>query len=207
MTPDEFTSELVLRGYCAGLFPMGEPDGQIAWYSPDPRGVFEFDRFQISRSLRQTVRKGLFEIRFDTAFDSVMRCCAERPDEGTWITEPIFRVYNELHQAGLAHSVEAWQGTQLAGGLYGVTIGAAYFGESMFFRVRDASKVALVALMRHLQTREYELVDTQWLTPHLASLGAVEIPRREYLRRLRTAIDKPRSFRADQSPNRAMLRD
>ncbi|MFO0837385.1 MAG: leucyl/phenylalanyl-tRNA--protein transferase [Phycisphaerae bacterium] len=194
MRENELTADRVVHGYCSGYFPMGQDDGEIAWYSPDPRCIFEFERFHVPRSLRQTVRQGRFEIRVNSAFAEVMRACAERPDEGTWITQPIFDVYRELHRAGLAHSLEAWQDGQLVGGLYGVTIGAAYFGESMFHRARDASKVALVFLIERLAQRGYVLVDTQWRTQHLSRFGVVEIGRDEYLSRLSKAIRLPRAF-------------
>jgi leucyl/phenylalanyl-tRNA--protein transferase len=139
------------------------------------------------------LRRGEFEIRGNTAFEEVMRACTKRR-EGTWISPEIIRVYSELHRHGHAHSVEAWQDGRLAGGLYGVTLGAAFFGESMFHRVTDASKVALVALVERLRERGFELLDAQWSTPHLERLGAVEIPRSQYLERLAQAVLKPRSF-------------
>ncbi len=191
---EAFSAELVLRGYCAGLFPMADPRGRIAWFSPDPRCIFEYERFHVPRTLRQVVRQQRFEIRIDTAFEDVIRACGERP-EGTWISPRILSVYVQLHRAGFAHSVECWKDGGLAGGLYGVAIGGAYFGESMFHRVRDASKVALVALMERLKSRGYTLVDTQWRTPHLSRFGVVEIPRDEYLRRLEAALALRCSFR------------
>ena len=176
-----------------GLFPMADEDGEIGWYSPDPRCVFEFDRFHIPHGLKPVLRRGVFEVRVDTAFEDVIQACADR-DEGTWISPEIMRVYTELHHLGFAHSVETWRDGRLAGGLYGVAIGGAFFGESMFHRVTDASKVALVALMRRLEQRGFTLVDTQWATPHLQRFGAVEIPRDEYLRRLDRAIGLACSF-------------
>jgi leucyl/phenylalanyl-tRNA--protein transferase len=185
--------QLVLAGYRAGVFPMGDGSGETYWFSPNPRAVFEFDRFHIPRSVRQIIRRGDFEVRFDTAFDSVINACTQRP-EGTWISPEILGVYTELHNLGYAHSVESYHGGRLAGGLYGVAIGGAFFGESMFHRQTNASKVALVALMDRLQRRGFALVDTQWITPHLARFGAVEIPRREYLARLKRATQLDRSF-------------
>jgi len=185
---------MVLYGYSIGFFPMADPDGQIHWYSPDPRAVFELDGLRIPRSLRKTLRRNVFEIRVDTAFEQVIRACADRP-EGTWISAEIRDLYVRLHQMGFAHSVEAWKDGQLAGGLYGVALRGAFFGESMFYRVTDASKVALVALVERLRRRGYALLDTQWITPHLRRLGAVEIPRREYLRRLRDAMELECRFR------------
>lgn len=178
---------------------MADSDGRIGWYSPNPRGVFEFDRFRIPRSLRKLIRRGVFEVRIDTTFESVMRACADRP-EGSWISEQIIDLYTRLHDAGFAHSVEAWHDGELAGGLYGVVIGGAFFGESMFHRRTDASKVALAALIERLEQRNFALIDTQWITPHLASLGAVEIPRGEYLERLASAIRLDCRFSDDREP-------
>ena len=179
---------LILRAYQEGLFPMGMEDGEIGWFSPDPRGVIPLDTFHASDRLRRIVRQGKFRVEIDRAFETVMRECAERPEEGTWITEEIVESYVELFRLGHAHSVEAWQGDALVGGLYGVRLGGAFFGESMFHRVTDASKVALVALVDRLTSHGFTLLDIQWLTPHLATFGAVEIPRAEYLRRLRRAL-------------------
>lgn len=187
------TPEVMLSGYRAGIFPMADEFGRMRWYSPDPRCVLEFDRLKLSRSLRQTWRQRRFEIRVDTAFRDVLHHCADRP-EGTWISRELAEVYQQLHGLGLAHSVEAWRDGGLAGGLYGVALGGAFIGESMFYRVRDASKIALVALMERLEARGFVLVDCQWLTPHLASLGAIEIPRRTYLERLGRALDLPCRF-------------
>jgi len=187
------TPEMVLQGYCAGLFPMADETGAIHWFSPNPRCIFPLDRFHVPRSVRQTIRRGKFEVRVNTAFDEVIAGCADRP-EGTWISPQIMRVYRALHRLGYAHSVESWHQGQLAGGLYGVAIGGAFFGESMFTRVTDASKVALVALVERLRNRGFTLLDTQWQTPHLARFGAVNIPRAEYLRRLRSALALRVSF-------------
>ena len=142
----KLTPELILRGYCSGYFPMGDETGEIRWFSPDPRAVFEYERFHVPRSLRKTIDRGGFEIRINTHFRQVMLACADRPD-GTWITPPILENYCRLHARGLAHSVEAWRDAKLVGGLYGVAIGGAFFGESMFHRETDASKVALAWLM------------------------------------------------------------
>ena len=188
-----FTADLVLRGYCAGMFPMGDHAGRIAWFSPDPRCIFEYDRFHVSQTLRQTIRQKRFDIQVNSAFDDVIAACGDRP-EGTWISPRIRRVYCDLHRAGYAHSLEAWRDGTLAGGLYGVAIGGAFFGESMFTRTRDASKVALATLMERLKTRGFTLVDSQWSTPHLDRMGAVEIPRDEYLKRLAEAIELPVTF-------------
>lgn len=190
---EEFTPELVLHAYCAGAFPMGDERGRIRWFSPDPRCILDLDRFHVPRSLRKVCASGRFETRIDTAFSRVLAACADRP-EGTWISREIVRVYTALHRAGHAHSVESWRGGRLAGGLYGVSIGGAFFGESMFHRETDASKAALVALVERMRARGLVLLDTQWSTPHLEMFGAVEIPRSEYLRRLEAAIALPVRF-------------
>ncbi len=187
------TPQLVLHAYQVGAFPMGEPEGGIGWYSPDPRCVFPLERFHVPRTVRQVIARAVFEVRIDTAFDQVIAACADRP-EGTWISDDILAVYRTLHRRGYAHSVECWQKADLAGGLYGVALGGAFFGESMFTRISNASKVALAALVERLRARGFALLDTQWITPHLARFGAVEIPRREYLRRLRMALALPCRF-------------
>jgi leucyl/phenylalanyl-tRNA--protein transferase len=160
--------------------------GRIRWYAPDPRAIIPLDAFHVPRSLRQTVRTRLFEVTVNADFPAVIRACAER--EETWISAEIERAYTELHRLGLAHSVETWRDGRLAGGLYGVALGGAFFGESIFSRETDASKVALVALVERLRARGFVLLDTQFLTPHLARFGAVEIPRAEYERRLAAAL-------------------
>lgn len=186
-------AELLLAAYAAGYFPMAhERSGEIAWYSPDPRAVLPLEAFTISRSLRQTFAKNLFALRVNTAFEEVIRECAGRKE--TWISEDIVQSYLALHRLGYAHSVEAWREDLLAGGLYGVALGGAFFGESMFSRAANASKVALVHLVERLRSRRFELLDTQFVTPHLARFGAVEIPREEYLARLRSAVTKQRRF-------------
>jgi leucyl/phenylalanyl-tRNA--protein transferase len=190
---EQLTPELLLQAYRMGIFPMGEPDGQIYWYSPDPRAVIELDEFHVSKTLAQRYRQRRFEIRCDHAFDRVIAACADR-SEGTWISGQIVDAYTALHRAGHAHSVEAWQEDQLVGGLYGVTIGGAFFGESMFHRVTDASKVALVWLVERLRQRNYCLLDVQFITEHLARFGATQIPRDEYHRRLDEALDRDCTF-------------
>lgn len=185
--PTAITPQLVLQAYAAGAFPMGGPGGRIAWYSPDPRCIFDLERFNVPRSVARVIRAGAFEVRVNTAFGRVIRACADRA-EGTWITPAIMRLYTALHENGYAHSVEAWRDGKLAGGLYGVALGGAFFGESMFHTVTNASKVALVALVERLRARGFTLLDTQWSTPHLRMFGALEIPRAEYLRRLERAL-------------------
>lgn len=194
--PERLEPGFLVRAYASGIFPMADEVGAISWYSPDPRAVLEHDALRISRSLRATLRRERYEIRFDTAFEAVMRgCAAPRSGEsGTWISEEFVACYGALHCAGVAHSVEAWGDGGLAGGLYGVSIGAAFMGESMFSRAPDASKVCLVALVERLRARGFTLHDTQFITPHLARMGAVEIPRSLYLRRLREAIATPCRF-------------
>jgi leucyl/phenylalanyl-tRNA--protein transferase len=187
------TPELVLHAYRSGAFPMADEMGEILWFSPDPRCIFPLDAVRIPRSLRQVLRRGTFETRVNTAFGDVIAGCADRA-EGTWISDEIAALYTELHRRGHAHSVESWHAGQLAGGLYGVAIGGAFFGESMFARVTDASKVALVGLFERLRARGFTLLDTQWSTPHLVRFGAREIPRAEYLRRLGDALRRPVSF-------------
>jgi leucyl/phenylalanyl-tRNA--protein transferase len=188
--------ELLVSAYSSGWFPMAVEPGEIRWYSPDPRGIIPLDTFHASRRLSRLVRQGRFAIRVDTDFQAVIRACAEQRDEdGTWIDDEILDSYCMLHDRGLAHSVETWQNDQLVGGLYGVALGGAFFGESMFHRATDASKVALVALVERLRERGFVLLDTQWLTEHLTQFGAVEIPRRRYLRLLEVALRvEPRPF-------------
>ncbi len=173
---------------------MADPDegDAIYWYAPDPRAIIPLDTFYVSKNLAKLVRRGIFEIRYDTAFEAVMRGCANR--EKTWISEEIITAYTALHHLGFAHSVECWKDGHLAGGLYGVALGGAFFGESMFTRVRDASKVALVHLVERLRQNGFVLLDTQFITPHLARFGAVEIPRNEYERRLVYARQLPATW-------------
>ena len=188
----KLTPSLLVSAYAQGIFPM-DVDGSIEWFSPDPRAILPLDQLIVTRTLAQVCRRGTFKIRVNTAFLEVMRRCADR-DEGTWISPEIIDGYCELHRRGLAHSMEAWKGATLAGGLYGVSLGGAFFGESMFHRVRDASKVALVALVERLRNRGFSLLDVQFMTEHLRRFGAVEIRRRDYLRRLAAAIRRPCRF-------------
>ena len=184
--------EVLLQGYRLGVFPMAMEDGEIGWFSPDPRAILPLREFHVPHTLQRIMRKKVFEIRIDVSFTEVMRQCARRDE--TWISDEIIESYSRLHQLGHAHSVEAWQDGQLAGGLYGVSIGGAFFGESMFHHVRDASKIALLALVERLRERKFSLLDTQWVTAHLKQFGAVEIPRPEYLHRLSSAVNLPRTF-------------
>lgn len=176
----------LLNAYAKGIFPMGMPEGDLGWFSPDPRGVLPLEDFHVPHGLARALKKGTFEVRVNTVFGEVMRACAQR--EETWIDAEILASYEELHRLGFAHSVEAWREGRLVGGLYGVVLGGVFFGESMFHRETDASKVALHALVERLRLRGFVLLDIQWVTPHLATFGAVEIPRSVYLRRLRTAL-------------------
>jgi leucyl/phenylalanyl-tRNA---protein transferase len=198
----------ILEAYRMGLFPMADPrSGRLDWYAPDPRAVIPLEPggFHISRSLARRLRSGRFVMRTDTAFERVITCCAEpRPERPeTWIDERIIGAYTLLHRAGHAHCIEAWlqttQGEQLVGGLYGVSIGTAFFAESMFCRPEigdppggtDASKVCLAHLVSHVRARGYGLLDVQFRNPHIDQFGVVDVPRKEYMRRLRLAVDRP----------------
>jgi leucyl/phenylalanyl-tRNA--protein transferase len=177
---------LVINAYAQGIFPMADQFGRIRWFAPDLRAILEHENVCVSRSLRATLRKDVYEVRMDTDFELVMRRCAERED--TWINESFISAYTQLHYMGLAHSVEAWKDGELVGGLYGVALGGAFMGESMFSLATDASKVCLVALVAHLKERGYVLHDVQFWTPHLATLGVTEIPRKVYEQRLKKAL-------------------
>lgn len=179
--------DLLLHAYRQAVFPMAMEDGEIAWFSPDPRTVIPLDAFHVPHGLKRTLKKRPFEIRINTAFEAVMSGCAQR--EETWIDDRIRASYFELHRLGYAHSVESWQEGRLVGGLYGVALGGAFFGESMFHEVTDASKVALHALVERLRERGFSLLDTQWTTPHLTTFGAIEISRADYQRRLAACVD------------------
>ena len=185
-------SDLLLEAYRLGVFPMAMENGEIRWFSPEPRTILPLDAFHVPHGLKRERRAQAIEIRINTRFADVMRGCAARPD--TWINDEIIESYTRLHKLGAAHSVEAWSANELVGGLYGVTIGGAFFGESMFHRTTGASKVALWALVERLRERRFILLDTQWLTPHLEQFGAREIPRQLYLHLLAEAIDLPRTF-------------
>ena len=186
--------ETLLQAYSQGAFPMTDRDGRTRWYTADPRGILPLEQFHIPHTLSQTVKQGRFEVRFNYDFRATMRACMNVRDEGSWISEDLVRVYSQLHEMGFAHSVECWQKDQLAGGLYGVSLGAAFFGESMFHHQRDASKVALVHLVQRLREREFELLDTQATTPHLRRFGCIDIPASEYLVRLQKALKRRCEF-------------
>jgi leucyl/phenylalanyl-tRNA--protein transferase len=190
----KLTPELLLRAYAEGLFPMAErrSDPTLYWVSPEQRGIIPLDQFHVPHRLARTVRSGAFTITADRAFRDVMLACAApgpgRPE--SWINDEIVRLYTALHAGGHAHSIECWQDDELVGGLYGVRLGAAFFGESMFSRRRDASKVALVALVDRLRRGGFILLDTQFITAHLSQFGAIEIPRALYLARLHEALGR-----------------
>jgi leucyl/phenylalanyl-tRNA--protein transferase len=188
----------LLHAYRHGIFPWYDEGDPILWWSPDPRAIIELDGLHVSRRLTRTVRSGRFSLTVNRAFAEVMRGCADR-GEGTWITGAMLRAYQTLHKLRYAHSVEVWADDKLAGGIYGVAVGGLFAGESMFTRRRDASKVALVYLVERLRERGFQLFDIQMRTEHTARLGAVEIPRKEYLARLREAIACPVTF-ADNKP-------
>jgi leucyl/phenylalanyl-tRNA--protein transferase len=195
------TSELLLQAYSVGIFPMAESaeTEEIFWVDPDPRGILPLDTFHIPRRLRRTIRQQIFEITADRAFEEVVRGCAEPNSErpSTWINEEIVALYVGLHRRNAAHSIEVWHAGNLVGGLYGVALGGAFFGESMFSRVTDASKVALVHLVARLRLGGFRLLDTQFVTEHLRRFGAIEIPRAEYRRRLAAALRARAYFRVD----------
>jgi leucyl/phenylalanyl-tRNA--protein transferase len=190
--PETLRADVLLRCYASGVFPMAESrdDPRVFMVEPDQRGVIPLDRFHVPVRLRRTVRRDPFQIRTDTAFSAVLDGCAQAGAgrEDTWINRPIQRLYGELHARGFAHSIECWQDERLVGGLYGVTLGAAFFGESMFSRVTDASKVAMVHLAARLKRGGWRLLDTQFLTEHLTQFGAIETPQSVYLRMLRPAL-------------------
>ena len=189
--PDIIPLEALLNAYANGVFPMAE-EGEILWFSPERRGLIPLDsRFRIPHGLRRTLKRGLYEVRWNTAFREVMLACAERKE--TWIDEVILESYCALHEEGFAHSVECWDADGLQGGLYGVALTGVFFGESMFHRKTDASKVALVALVASLREKNFQLLDTQWMTDHLRQFGGYELPRREYLAQLQAALETPES--------------
>ena len=200
MTQDlQLTTEILLHAYASGVFPMSESrdDPEIFWVEPQMRGILPLDRLRISRSLARTLRRWHFKVTFNKAFADVVRACADR--EETWINDTIFALYCELHAEGHAQSVEVWHNDVLVGGAYGVTLGGAFFGESMFSTMTDASKVALAFLVDHLNRTGYVLLDTQFITDHLASLGAIEIPRETYQQQLAKALKVSANFREKYS--------
>lgn len=195
---ENITPELLLQAYAIGVFPMAQSQDaeELYWFDPDPRTIIPLDDFHISRRLERTLRQKKFKVTFDQAFTEVMKKCAEpAPDrEETWINDSIIKLYTQLHNYGYAHSVETWQNDKLVGGVYGVSIGGLFAGESMFSRVTDASKVALASILKHLKKQNYTLFDVQYTTEHLKRFGAVEIPSEDYKRRLSNAIEQDCSF-------------
>jgi leucyl/phenylalanyl-tRNA--protein transferase len=190
----DLSSARLLEAYRLGIFPWYSDNEPILWWSPNPRLVLDLDDFKISRSLRKTLKKETFRVTFDQAFNEVIRACASAPREGqpgTWITDEMREAYLRLHKMGYAHSVEAWFNGELAGGLYGVSLGKAFFGESMFHRRTDASKVALAALVERLKSWNFHFIDAQMTTEHLVRLGAKELPRHVFLKRLARALKSP----------------
>jgi len=190
----DLSSDRLLEAYRLGIFPWYSEDQPILWWSPDPRLVLELDDFKLSRSLRKTIKKGIFQVTFDRAFAEVIRACASVPREGqrgTWITAEMQEAYIHLHGLGFAHSVESWFEGQLAGGLYGMSLGKAFFGESMFHQRSDGSKVALATLVERLRKWKFHFIDAQMTTEHMLRLGANEMPRRIFLKRLASALHHP----------------
>jgi len=191
---EKLTPRLLLTAYASGVFPMAESaeSDEIFWFNPEKRGVMPLDALHVSRSLRKIMRSRRFKVTANQCFPEVMAACADR--EETWINPEITALYTELHEVGHAHSIEVWDGDTLAGGLYGVSLGAAFFGESMFSRQSNASKIALVGLVARLSLGSFKLLDMQFLTPHLASLGGVEIAQEDYHARLEKALSQKADF-------------
>lgn len=193
---NKLTADDLIYGYINGIFPMADADGTLYWYSPDPRAIIPIDTYKPSRSLRPVLNKKEFEIRVNSEFSQVMRYCAAPRSYGdsTWISDEIIAAYTELHRMGLAHSIEAYRDNQLVGGLYGVALGSAFFGESMFHLVSNASKVAFHYLMVMLQENQFELLDTQFINDNVKRFGAIEIPKGDYLKRLKQALRRKARF-------------
>ncbi len=190
---NDITVDILLRAYSIGLFPMADAadDPELFWVEPEVRGIIPLDNFHVSKSLAKVIRKKPFDIRFNTDFEGVMAGCAAEVDNrpSTWINETIRRLYTELHEIGHAHSVEAWEGDELVGGLYGVSLGSAFFGESMFSRRTNASKICLVYLVERLREKGFTLLDTQFTTEHLKTFGAIDVPKADYAKLLEPAVD------------------
>jgi leucyl/phenylalanyl-tRNA---protein transferase len=194
--PTRLDPDTLLSAYAEGVFPMADDDGKIRWYTADPRGIMPLEdrAFHVPRTLRQVLRQARFDIRINHDFETIMRACMRTRRRRTWINDELIAAYVRLHELGHAHSVEAWRGDELAGGLYGVSLGGAFFGESMFHYQKDASKAALVALVERLRDRGYELLDTQTCSEHLRRFGGVEVTHGEYVRRLKRALAKECRF-------------
>ena len=195
MTTSVLDTEILKLAYCNGYFPMPDPrNGEICWFNPDPRAILPLDGFHMSRSLKRSIRKKNFTVTINKCFKDVIEGCADRDD--TWITDEFIRAYSQLHTEGYCHSLEVWHQSKLAGGVYGVAIGGAFFAESKFHRVTDASKAALYFLTQHLHRNGFELLEVQFLIPHLKSLGAIEIPAKIYEQKLGQALAKSADFTA-----------
>jgi len=191
-------ARILVNAYAQGVFPMAGPGGELRWYSPDPRGILPLDEFHLPHTLRRRLRQVEWRFTFDRNFERVMEYCAER--EETWIDARIHSAYTDLHGRGLAHSVEIWDDSRMVGGLYGVSLGGAFFGESMFHRVTDASKAALFVLVETMRAAGYGLLDIQWTTPHLCQFGARAIEREQYLHLLERALNRQRRFQHSSYP-------
>jgi leucyl/phenylalanyl-tRNA---protein transferase len=193
---NKLTADDLVYGYMNGIFPMADSDGMLYWYAPEPRAIIPIDTYKPAKSLRPVLNKNQFEIRIDSDFEQVMRCCAApRSDaNSSWISEEIIEAYTNLHQMGLAHSVEAYMDGYLVGGLYGVSLGAAFFGESMFYRVPNASKVAFHHLIMLLRQQRYQLLDTQFINDNVRRYGAIEIAKADYLDLLENALSRKARF-------------
>lgn len=193
---NKLTADDLIYGYLNGIFPMADEDGTLYWYAPDPRAVIPIDTYKPAKSLRPVLNQNRFEVRINANFEQVMRYCSvpRSDDDSTWISDEIIAAYTELHRMGLAHSVETYQNNELVGGLYGVALGAAFFGESMFHHVSDASKVAFHYLMLTLRQQGYVLLDTQFINDNVRRFGAIEIPKAEYLKQLRAAVRRKARF-------------
>jgi leucyl/phenylalanyl-tRNA--protein transferase len=204
MEMPDLTPDMLLKAYAVGVFPMAEDrnDPELFWVDPRMRGVIQLDKFHVPRSLRKAVRRGTFDVTFDSAFESVIEFCAESTGDRprTWINDKIIELYTTLHRMGHAHSVECWHDGRLVGGLYGVSLGGVFFGESMFSRMTDASKVALVYLAAALRLGGYRFIDTQFITKHLARFGAVELPRNEYRKLLSHSLGMRTRFETSLDP-------
>lgn len=204
MEMPDLTPDMLLKAYAVGVFPMAEDrnDPELFWVDPRMRGVILLDRFHVPRSLRKVVRRQPFDVTFDRAFEAVIEACAESTDERprTWINDKIIELYATLHRMGHAHSVECWRDGYLVGGLYGVSLGGVFFGESMFSRATDASKVALVHLAAALRLGGYRFIDTQFITKHLARFGAIELPRNEYRKLLADSLGMRARIESDVDP-------
>lgn len=193
---NQLTADDLIYGYINGIFPMADADGTLYWYAPEPRAIIPIDTYKPAKSLRPVLNRSAFEIRINTDFEQVMRCCAlpRSLDDSVWISEEIIEAYTELHRLGLAHSVETYKDGRLVGGLYGVALGTAFFGESMFYRVDNASKVAFHHLILMLRQRGFTLLDTQFINNNVRRYGAIEIPKADYLKKLKAALRQKTRF-------------